>query len=50
MHRGKHRVEVIFPNSKPWFSYDDRDSWIRSCRVEIDLNKQGRGKGVKSAL
>ena len=22
------------------FSYDDRDSWIRTCEAEIDLNKQ----------
>ncbi len=22
------------------FSYDDRDSWIRSCQAEIDLKKQ----------
>ncbi len=22
------------------FSYDDRDSWIRTCKAEIDLNNQ----------
>ncbi len=22
------------------FSYDDRDSWIRTCEAEIDFNKQ----------
>ena len=22
------------------FSYNDRDNWIRTCRIDIDLNKQ----------
>ena len=23
-----------------YFNYDDRDCWIRTCRAEIDFNKQ----------